>query len=73
MLLNQAQAQAVYTAMCHLDNVGARINVAFRGRHELRVFELPTGRVHVVVMDDSNVCMSEHYDSQQEFALAYGQ
>lgn len=65
MILNQSQAEAVYSAMCALNNVGARIDV-----------RLPSGRVvegpNSVILVTAYAKSSEEYNNQSDFAAAYG-
>lgn len=65
MILNQSQAAAVYSAMCALNNVGARIDV-----------HLPSGRVvegpNGVILVTAYAKPSEDYNNQSAFAAAYG-
>lgn len=63
MILNQAQAEAVYSAMCALNNVGAKITTAVDGKF---VFETSTG----LVLVDSDT-ERETYAGQFDFATAY--
>lgn len=64
-ILNQAQAEAVYSAMCALNNVGGRIaaNIGV-----INVYESIDGWVQVT----SPGLPTEVYATQSEFATAYG-
>lgn len=68
MTLNQSQAEAVYSAMCALNNVGGRVFAAMGDRRVteakscITVFERLEGQWEP----------RERYASQQEFAAAYG-
>lgn len=78
-ILNQAQAEAVYSAMCALNNVGGNIKanlpisakVPLSPAAYIRVFE-DDGLVKVVRCVDFLVKANEVYNSQAEFAAAYG-
>lgn len=75
-ILNQSQAQAVYSAMCHLNKVGAaspRFNFPSKPGKRVAVEQRNDGRVVVTVFcvnqkDDER----EDYASQSYFATAYG-
>lgn len=66
MILNQAQATAVYDAMCYLNNVGGTIvaNVQLCSVREVG------GRW--VMVEDHTTGEREEYDGQHLFAAAYG-
>lgn len=76
MILNQAQAEAVYSAMQALNNVNGLINVSFLpdGRNRAcKAYECTSGMVAVDLTgnfrkDDEN----ERYHNQRAFAIAYG-
>ena len=65
-ILNQAQAEAVYSAMCALNNVGATVRVVFE-REPIEVYELKKGLVQVCGPESI-----ERHDNQAAFATAYG-
>lgn len=70
-ILNQAQAEAVYSAMCTLNNVGAET-----GRVRIDVAVVAWGATGASVelvraYRDMNA-ERENYDSQAAFAAAYG-
>ncbi len=74
MILNKSQAEAVYSAMCALNNVGGKVkamfgNVATDG---INVFEDDGGEVVVVRVNHYDVLESERCTSQSAFAIAYG-
>lgn len=78
MILNQSQAEAVYTAMCALNNVSGTIKVTLplgRGnataRDCIRVFE-DDGMVKVNRIEDFVIDRHEVYDNQAAFVTAYG-
>jgi hypothetical protein len=76
MILNKAQAQAVYNAMAELNNVGGLINVTLEQSGPLnfkRVFEYdnPSGVVKVVHCVAGHLGDEEIYASQVDFSLAY--
>lgn len=64
MILNQAQAEAVYSAMCALNNVNAEIDT-FVG--DIRVLE----RGGVVRVFERGFIVERH-SNQAAFAAAYG-
>lgn len=71
MILNQAQAQAVYRAMCELNNVGGVIEVRIGA---IEVVDFSAG-VSVVRRDRANglrLVEGEDYINQEAFAAAYG-
>lgn len=77
-ILNQSQAEAVYSAMCHLNNVScARFQSVFLGKCPMNrstrteVELLLTGDV-VIEMAGLNIAHREHYADQSAFATAYG-
>lgn len=67
-ILNQAQAEAVYSAMCALNNIGGQLSQVRAGF--VRVVEHGAG--HFVVSDERGRLESEVYDNQSAFATAYG-
>lgn len=78
-ILNQAQAEAVYSAMCHLNNVRGFIKVTLP-IHELpvamsgtfiRVWE-DDGHIKVRRSVNHDFTAEEFYDDQSAFATAYG-
>ncbi len=78
-ILTQAQAEAVYSAMCALNNVGARIDTKTRfvDYRNIRVVENERGEVNVIVYELGPTGLAycrdqEHFDSQSDFATAYG-
>ena len=66
MILTQAQAEAVYSAMCSLNNVSGRIDAHISSAG--RVVECANGVVLVTAYGKQ----SEDYSSQSAFATAYG-
>ena len=66
MILNQAQAEAVYSAMCALNNVGMRINTC--DDDMVRVAEHQSGVITVYHGDT----VRDVYANQAAFATAYG-
>lgn len=77
-ILTASQADAIYSAMCALNNVSARVDVfcpgdgAERGFH---VRETSEGKVviHTVTgFSHPPATMPEIHESQAEFATAYG-
>lgn len=72
MILTQIQAEAVYSSMCTLNNVGAKIKVNFGTvRGGVTVFETEHSDVHVVKIHNYDVIEDEVYTNQSEFAQAY--
>lgn len=71
-ILTQAQAKAVYDAMCALNNVGATIKASFGSVHTdgVNVFE-SLGEIHVALVQKYDVVDSEIYAGQSAFAAAY--
>ena len=73
-ILTRPMAEAVYSAMCALNNVGAKLkvsigNVAIDG---VRVFEDTEGNVIVIRVSAHDVLAHEDYADQSSFAAAYG-
>lgn len=64
LILTAAQAQAVYSAMCALDNVRGRLDIVMR---DVRVKEY----ANAVILITSKG-MSEDHSNQAAFAAAYG-
>jgi hypothetical protein len=72
LILNQSQAEAVYSAMCALNNVGAEMLVQFTG--------YPRAQDHIGIdASDGSVRIRvgmcgdfEGYQNQAAFATAYG-
>lgn len=65
MILNNTQAEAVYSAMCTLNNVGGEIDVRIEA---LSVRSLDNG---MIVVNCSTTRRIEGYASQSDFAVAY--
>ena len=71
MILTQAQAEAVYSAMIALNNVNGRINATL-GR-SIRVAQRPRGTVTVLTLvDEADWEPQEIHEGQVAFATAYG-
>ena len=66
-ILNQSQAEAVYSAMCHLNNVGGALSAVIGG---IRVEETHSGAVQVWTLQTNS--KKERHSSQSAFATAYG-
>lgn len=66
MLLTKSEAEMVYSAMCALNNVDGKLAATLGA---IRVVETEQG---VTILDDKNLHLREHYDSQAEFAQVYG-
>lgn len=75
-ILNQAQAEAVYSAMCALKNVSAEFDVTFGTPDDgINVYEYTrngASKVHVHRMSMGTVIGDEGYSDQTAFAAAYG-
>jgi GTP cyclohydrolase III len=76
MILNPAQAEAVYSAMCALNNVGALINTTRRysNREGFKVTQSEDyfGEIVVATFDaNDQTTSSESYADQNEFATAH--
>lgn len=63
-ILNSAQAEAIYSAMCALNNVGMRLSVRV---DEVRVWESESGEVFV----QAPGVLAEIWESQGAFCDAY--
>lgn len=74
MILEKAQAEAVYSAMCALNNVGAKARASFGSviAGGVNVFEVGSAGVCVARIQGYDVMESEKYESKQDFAAAYG-
>lgn len=79
MILNQSQAEAVYSAMCALNNVNGRLHARMSGRYEgsiVHCVEQSGGRGQLQIYwgDPSGNPhgLAEHYPNQAAFATAYG-
>lgn len=76
MILNQAQAEAVYSAMCALNNVGGRSHVRINAARGglIHVNELPDGAIQLWRGDAVGYPTGaiENYADQSAFAAAYG-
>lgn len=73
MILNQSQAEAVYSAMCALNNVSGVVRVTFtpdtKGGKVIKVKECEDFGYVTVIVGFETV---ERYDNQAAFATAYG-
>lgn len=71
-ILTQAQAEAVYSAMCTLNNVGGRLSCIDLGQQardpQIRV---PVGG-SIIIERGVPHCDREAHDNQAAFATAYG-
>ncbi len=70
-ILSTAQAQAVYSAMCALNNISVNFDTMWRADdgESVRITENKYG---VLVRKGGESGVSEHYDDQAAFAAAYG-
>lgn len=73
-ILNQAEAEAVYGAMCALNSVGGKVKAMFGdvSISGVNVFEEMVGAVSVVRVCRFDVLETENYANQATFAAAYG-
>lgn len=72
LILNQSQAEAVYSAMCELNNVSARLDT-FIEAESIHCREISGGRVVIHKTPESPaLVVSEEYPDQSAFATAYG-
>lgn len=67
MILNQSQAEAVYSAMCTLNNVNGALSATIEG---VRVEETHSGAVQVWTL--GSIGNPERHTNQSAFAAAYG-
>ena len=73
MILNPSQAEAIYSSMCALNNVGARVKASFGDldKEAINVFEDEEGFVKVVKIRSWTQRGLEFYENQADFAKAY--
>ena len=74
-ILNQAQAEAVYSAMCHLNNVGGTLAATMNEHAEgtfLKVWENTSEGVRVMECKAFTLLRNETHRNQSAFATAYG-
>lgn len=74
LILTQAKAQAVYRAMCELNNIGALINVRIAmgtNSHAVVLEDLMSDEVRVSVHSGGKVQTFETYPDQESFRSAY--
>ena len=74
LILNQSQAEAVYSAMCHLNNVGGRLHATLEQDGAVHVRETGQG-IQVWINEGEHLapgCEVEQYADQSAFATAYG-
>lgn len=67
MILNQSQAEAVYSAMCALNNIAARAQRLYLP-NDVEVVENIAGAVQIQNIPDGT---GEYFSSQAAFAAAY--
>ena len=74
LILNQAQAEAVYGAMCALNNVSARLQAFDLDADGLQVLQRANGTVVVgyLVSHAARANILESYADQAAFATTYG-
>lgn len=68
MILNQSQAEAIYSAMCDLNNVGAKMHASLYERAQ-RIDVREAGGFICVEVDGHK---REVFESQAVFATTYG-
>ena len=69
-ILNKGQAEMIYSAMCALNNVGARLSANVIGKSVLDNIEVRENGVGEVIVFGARDC--EIWANQNEFAKAYG-
>ena len=69
MILNKAQAEAIYSAMCALNNVSGRISGTIVFPDDMAVTCWSEGDSTVSAVDGNGA--SEYYADQAAFAAAY--
>lgn len=72
MILNQSQAEAVYSAMCALNNVGGRMSCLDLGQQSRDPQIRCTVGGSIVIERGMPFCDREAHDNQSAFAAAYG-
>jgi hypothetical protein len=76
MILNQAQADGIYGAMCTANNFGGRVNVNIGSHTETMVKLESRDDGSILIVGDSTSMFipirREFYANQAEFATAYG-
>jgi hypothetical protein len=75
-ILSSAQANAVYRAMCELNDVSAKLDATFGNPDNgIRIYESKwggSGLIYVHEMSHGVVVQDENYLSQDTFSAAYG-
>lgn len=73
LILNKAKAEAIYSAMCALNNVNGRIKVEFGdiGTEGINIFELESGSIRVAYVKKYSTRRCETYTTQDDFKQAY--
>jgi len=73
LTLNKSQAQAIFDAMCAMNNVDGKIKVLITENEKtIIVSEQLNGSILVTVFNNNTYpCASEKYASQCDFAEAY--
>jgi hypothetical protein len=72
LILNQAQAEAVYNAMCHLNNVSGLIRVELNNGDISVQQHHTSGKISIVELIGTPVRQNfESYGDQSAFATAY--
>ena len=73
MILNQYQAEAIYSAMCELNNVSGKIKVCFGNIKTdfINVWENETGDIRIVKGHEYTEICSEFFHDQFDFQIGY--
>jgi uncharacterized protein YjaG (DUF416 family) len=78
MILNESQVEAIYSAMCALNNISGIVHVVMPGQtagDTITVFQEVMSHEVVVIlrsMIEAEPVKTERYKDQGEFAQAYG-
>ncbi len=73
-ILTATRANAIYSAMCALNDVGgriARMAINIDGMRAISAAELPSGGIDICQMSDDGL-ITESYADQAAFVAAYG-
>lgn len=79
-ILTTGQAEAIYAAMCELNNVGAPLSVripttsrpALESGNLIEVYEFEEGPIQVAKIENGKTAVMESHADQSAFAAAYG-
>lgn len=74
LILTPAQAEAVYSAMCALNNIGARLDAFDLDADGLEIRNRTNGEIVIgyIVSNAKRGTVLESYADQSAFATAYG-